>query len=652
MTSLRSAGATAPGFVRSIEVASAVSRTWGVRGLARRGAHEILQRGGVLPRLERRLLDQEYGSVSLRCSGLLRSGRPLGEPTGEAVLYGGLHVPIPSGAGWHVHPASARQYDGARHWSELSDSDPAAGDIKDLWELGRLAWVLAIAVNDAGGDERALEVVRDWIASNPPYRGPHWMCGQETALRGIALLSLADLTADKSGSQDRQLIAEAVARSVDRVRLTLRYALSQRNNHAISEAGFLWGASVLVSGLPGGNRVRRRATRALNEAIRDQFLADGSYAQHSPTYQRLAVHVLLWCLRVSNATGAPLPAEVRPALERSLPFLTSLVAPASDGRVPNLGGNDGALLFDFTTCPITDFRPVIVHLHAALGRSSPYPPGPWDREAEVFGYEVTHGTDRHDDRAATINIHPLTSGKSHAVLRAGPLKHRPAHADALHLDVWLDGRPVAVDAGSYRYTAPEPWGNALADEAVHNLPSQPGVPQATRAGRFFWRSWTDAAVVFHDRSSSPVILARLDLPGGATIYRLVAVADDQVIVIDQADAAIHVRWNLPRGTDVSSDAGEGRLLGDGFFGAIRGGVGWLLPEPTERDPASGWHAPTYGSREPLRAVIVPSDARHRVVTWFGLSPLGSDAEVFSRCAALDLERIQPADARALLVRGA
>src|SRR5690606_7716177 len=100
---------------------------------------------------------------------------------------------------------------------------------------------------------------------------------------------------------------------VDRVQLTLRYALSQRNNHAISEAGFLWGASALLRGLPRAERLRRRAERALNEAIRDQFLPDGSYAQHSPTYQRLALHVLLWCLRVSDATGVSLPTEVRPA---------------------------------------------------------------------------------------------------------------------------------------------------------------------------------------------------------------------------------------------------------------------------------------------------------------------------------------------------
>src|SRR5205085_1083417 len=97
--------------------------------------------------------------------------------------------------------------------------------------------------------------------------------------------------------------------------------LSQRNNHAISESGFLWTASLLVDGIPGAERVRARATAALAEAVDDQFLPDGSYAQHSPTYERLAMHVLLWCLAVARATGEAPPPGVEQALTRALRFL-------------------------------------------------------------------------------------------------------------------------------------------------------------------------------------------------------------------------------------------------------------------------------------------------------------------------------------------
>lgn len=472
------------------------------------------------------------------------------------------------------------------------------------------------------------------------------MCGQETSLRGISLLLIADGLQSHLAPDDRTMISETLVRSVERVLPTLRYALSQRNNHAISEAGFIWGASVLIDH-PQAQRWRRRAERALRQAIDDQFLPDGSYAQHSPTYHRLALQVLLWVLRVGALTGVAPPSGVREAVERSIPFLTELVAPESEGRVPNLGGNDGALLFDLSPVAITDLRPVLVHAHAAVGWPSPFPPGPWDAEAQCFGYEVVH-TEARPERSSRIAVHALTRGSAHAVLRAGPLRHRPAHADQLHLDVWLSGQAVAMDAGSFRYTAPAPWGNALAEESVHNLPSRPGSPQAARAGRFFWRSWTEAEIVMAAEGEIPVRLARLTLPDGSSLHRLVAVSAERVLVIDQGDEHMMVRWNLPPGTDVAHASGRGSFVGDGWSGMALGGERWELPQPSDDDPVSGWHSPTYGVREPLRAVLIPADARHRVVTVFGVGTADQDTAVFDRCSTVDLRHVTPGVAQGLL----
>lgn len=633
-------------------LAAAAWRTWGARGLGRRGRYELVRRTGRLRRLEDAWPTAPPEGARLQRLGLSVPPSSSAGPVGSAlvpplVLYGALPLEGALPPDWHRHPITGVRLDPTRHWSELSDADPAAGDIKDIWEPARFGWLqraVRASADQAPDDaqltaEAVWRTIEDWVERNPRYRGPHWMCGQETSLRTISAMWLAEVLDASPATTDarRALIARLVHDAVGRVAPTLGYALSQRNNHASSEAGFLWSASVLAPWLPGAGRLRQRAADALAEVVEDQFAADGSYAQHSPTYQRVALHVLLWCLAVERATGAPAPSGVRDAVARSVPFLRSLMAPGGEGRVPNLGGNDGALVFDLVDTPIGDLRPVVAHAAAATGQASGLGAGPWDREAAWFGLPPSAGLVR--PAPSTGTTHPLTRGRAHAVVRAGALSHRPAHADQLHVDVWLGGVPVAVDPGSYRYTAPPPWGNALAGDDVHNLPRHPEIPQAVRAGRFFWRSWREAAVRRRIGSSEgEALVAVLDLPGGLRLRRLVAVGDEVVVVVDHAEGPgrdqVEVRWNLLADV-VRAGAGSVRATGPGWAGLLAPGPG-AVRRPTEDDPASGWHAATYALRRPLEAVVLPVGAGGVVSAFATGAAAGRLDAVVAAAGALDL----------------
>ena len=609
------------------ELARAAWRTWGLRGLVRRASYELATRTGRVRSSEDGWLAEHRESPGpLRPVGITAQREAPEELTthgaeaGERVISfygGGVVVAHDDPIRWHRHPLTGHDHDPDAHWSSISDASPEQGDIKDIWERSRLGWLTADLRRWAShGDETAAEriwaTVEDWHRQNPPYLGPNWMCGQETSLRAITTMFLADALRDSPAStpERRTLVASMIRDAVGRVRPTLGYALSQRNNHAISEAGFLWTASLLAPDLPGGSAIRGAAEAALSEAVADQFAADGSYAQHSPTYQRLALHVLLWVLAVARSTGSSAPDGVVDAVRASTAFLASLVAPSSDGEVPNLGGNDGALLFDLVGASISDFRPVISHAAAATGEVSPFGPGPWDDEAAWFSWvsvperrEVGTATPR---TATSVNIHPLTRGGAHAVLRAGPIRHRPGHADQLHLDVWIDGRAVAVDPGSYRYTAPDPWGNALAGEDVHNVPTRSGAPQAVRSGRFFWSVWHEATVAWgEDTDEWAARLVTLTLTDQTTLRRLVAVHSDVVVVVDGASAPAVVRWNLPAAVDIEPATLGGAVRGDGWEAAFASDEPIAQPVRSEADPASGWRSPRYGEKLPVSVIQVP-----------------------------------------------
>ena len=608
-----------------IELAGAVWQTWGAPGLIRRARYEVVRRSGRLRTAEQRWQTTSPPvGASLRPAGIvvpagITPPGPSSVVADEILLYGAVAVPVPRGEGWHRHPLTDHRFDAGAHWSDLSDAAADAGDIKDVWEPARLGWLLPrlrswAASGDDGIAEGIWAVIEDWRRSNPPYLGPNWMCGQETSLRTITVMLLADALSDSPATTDerRHLVAGMVHDAVGRVAPTLGYALSQRNNHAISEAGFLWSASVLAPWLPDAAGLRARAARALTEAAADQVADDGSYSQHSPTYQRVALHVLLWSLAVSRSSGEPAPRGVTEAVARSVPHLQSLLVPDGDGRVPNLGGNDGALVFDLAPGGIDDLRPVVAHAAAATGRDSGLGPGPWDEEAAWFGLPSVSAVDVAVGRSPapgakrwSVSTHALTRGSTHAVLRAGPLSHRPAHADQLHLDVWLAGSPVAVDAGSYRYTAPAPWGNALADEAVHNLPRVPGQAQAVRAGRFFWRSWQEAEIFDrHQDDRSSTMVARLTLPDGTVIRRTVTVVDGLVAVVDHAAGTpIEVRWNLVREVAVGGAGDATTAAGAGWQARFEHHGPATVGTPDDDDPTSGWHAPRYGRREPLTALV-------------------------------------------------
>lgn len=626
----------------------AVWRTWGARGLARRSAYEVDRRSGRLRSAEDRWLRTTgVPPAPLAPAGTTVPSRPSGpdptraDPGGRIRLYGALDVDLGSPPEWHRHPLTGHRYPSDVHWSDLDDSGRDGGDIKDIWEPSRLGWLQPMVRSWAAtGDDAVAESVwgqiEHWYRRNPAYLGPNWMCGQETSLRTISVLFVADVMAASPATTParRQLVADMVQDAVGRVAPTLSYALSQRNNHATSEAGFLWTASVLAPWLPDAAKLQRRSAHALTEITRDQFAADGSYAQHAPTYQRVALHVLLWCLSVARANSIDAPPGVADAVEQSVGHLRSLLVPGSDGQMPNLGGNDGALVFDLSTSDIGDFRPVLAHAAAATGATSGLGAGPWDEEARWFDLEAMAEMAEADPVGSPsgvtvrrgVDTHALTAGRAHVVLRAGSSRHRPAHADQLHVDLWLAGRPVAVDPGVYRYSAPAPWDNALADEAVHNLVRRPGVAQAVRANRFFWLRWSEASI---DRLAGldavAYGVARLELVDGTVLRRLVAVADGMSVVVDwMAVTGNELRWNLPGDAQVDVGHSTTTVIGAGWKGRIVHSGPVTVPSSDDADPASGWESPTYAFRRPVTAVVVGPEPVGTVVSAFALSDRASE----------------------------
>lgn len=313
-------------------------------------------------------------------------------------------------------------------------------------------------------------------------------------------------------------------------------------------------------------------------------------------------------------------------------WLLALLDPTS-GKVPNLGPNDGALIFPLASIPFTDYRPALqTASHTFFGEPA-LSTGPWDVTSLWLNLPIQHENGEVPSPRLTHPGQSVLKGSndSWAYLRATRFNSRPGHADQLHFDLWWQGLNLAQDPGTYRYTADPPWDNALTSTLVHNTLSVDGQEQMTRAGRFLYLDWAHA---------SPIERTRADdgswerLRASHNGYRRIGVTHQRQVtayqnghwlIEDMLDGSSHqvrsarLHWLLPDfpwhadftpqhlHLTLTTPVGVIALI-------IRAATplqpllargGELLSVDGEVHPTWGWTSPTYGDKMPALALVVP-----------------------------------------------
>ena len=137
---------------------------------------------------------------------------------------------------WHRNQMTGERATENRHWTELRDF--AYGDIKGVWELSRFSWAFVLArafvrTRDSRYANAFWQLFADWCRCNPSNLGPNWMCGQEATFRLMAVVFAAETIGVPTAERDG--LARFVVATGRRIAANLGYALSQKNNHGVSE---------------------------------------------------------------------------------------------------------------------------------------------------------------------------------------------------------------------------------------------------------------------------------------------------------------------------------------------------------------------------------------------------------------------------------
>ncbi len=557
---------------------------------------------------------------------------------------------------WHQHPVTGNEYPTDRHWSEIGDF--AAGDIKYVWEPSRFAWAYPLVrAYWRTGDERYprlfWELADDWRRANRPQQGVNWKCGQEAALRVMAccfaLYGFADSPETTAARVSR--LAQVMAVSGQRIASNLSYAVSQQNNHGITEATGLWTLGLLFPEFTSADEWAHIGREALEQQCRRLIDDDGAFSQHSVNYQRVMLHACVWAVRLGELHGQPLSDELRDRVCRAGTFLWRL-QDEQTGRLPRYGANDGAVVLPLTNCESQDYRPVVQAVGWLRNRKRRFEDGPWDEEMLWLWGEDALATDveanieadsdvdadaeqRGDWQGPQAGYCVLRSESGHLSTRAGSYRYRPSHADMLHADVWWRGQNVALDAGTHSYNAPSPWDSPLARTAFHNTVTVDDCDQMDRAGRFLWLPWlsgeqtpttnsADGHLTYwegtHDgyrRLTSPVNYRR----------GILRIGSEHWLIVDSlAGNAAHsyrLHWLLLDAPYVfDEDRQHIRLqTGAGPYDVCLASVAETNVSCVRADPDGprGWYAPCYGDRQPALSLACVAEAQ-TVLFWTLLGP--------------------------------
>ncbi|HJS20161.1 MAG TPA: alginate lyase family protein [Anaerolineales bacterium] len=563
--------------------------------------------------------------------------------SGELKYFSRTYYQVGFPPDWHRDPVTGTRLDSKKHWSEISNDEDV--DLKFIWEPSRFGMVYSlIRAYASTRDERYTaafwELVQAWAEANPPNSEANWMDGQEAALRLLAWMFGFHAFLD-SPSSTAERIAQftvMVAAHAERIYRNIDYAISTQSNHVISEAFGLWLAGLLFPELKNADKYLSLGRKLLEQEAAAQIFPDGSYSMYSLNYHRFILQIYLCAIRLAEINPSPFSNLVYHRVESSIDYLSQLIDPET-GQMPVYGSNDGALVLPLNNCDFTDYRPLLQLGSYITRKKYLFEPGPWDEDifwlcgADSLSSRSTPrgGRERARVRENSHSSFPhggtylLRGLNSKAFIRCTDPRARPSHADQLHVDLWIHGRNVACDAGTYLYSGEGNWRNGLAHTAVHNTVTVDRLDQMKMLTRFTWTNWSHGKVLRHDQNiwqgehdgysglSDPVNHKRT----------VMSLPEDRWLVVDHlmAEQSHHyaLQWLLCNGDyglqELAPAHGvvlsplDSKLSNSNIIiqaGLLEGNENFSI---ARADPNStrGWRSQYYGHKEPAISVVLETD---------------------------------------------
>ena len=469
---------------------------------------------------------------------------------------------------------------------------------------------------------RALELIEDWIAANPPGRRPGWE-PYPLSLRAVNWCAALAMLATGAVGERETAIAASLAAQGRFLARHLEWHLG--GNHLLKNAKALILLGVALD-CPEAPAWRARGMRILLAEVRRQVLADGGHYERSPLYHGIVMEDLLDVLALAAGHRGALLADgaraaLRDAARRMAAWLARMRHP--DGGLPLF--NDCVLSGDPQPAELLAYSARVLEEEPAAGGTV---------ALSTSGYYV------------------LERGAGRAIVDCGAVgpDELPAHAhaDTLSFELSWAGRRVVVDGGTAGY-ALDDLRRYLRSTAAHNTVRVDEVEQSEvwashRVGR---RARPTGARIVEAGSHLAFAgahdgYARL----GVMHHRHVVATDDLWVVVDELRG--RGRHRFESFLHLHPDLG---LEPAGKDWRVRGGQVDLRVRPLGAVTGArtdGWYCPDWGRVVPAPVLALRGDCELPATFGFLLTPdhvevdlaLGADATGVSLTGAVGGQPLQ------------
>ena len=412
---------------------------------------------------------------------------------------------------YYRDPKSGTRAPSNEHAFRINHRDEATiGNIKNIWEVGRHQHLSVLAAAYAASkDERYAQRIRTeldhYFTTVQFCRGVHWMSGIELGVRMISWVWIRRLLDGWDGAgqlfEGNPLFRSQLGRHHQWLETFPAHG-SSANNHLIAECCGSFVASCGFALFTDSKKWMETAANTLAIEAKKQTFGDGLNRELASDYHGFVTELLTVAYVEAAAHGHPLADALQPILVSSYDALAAICDQAGNIHAQGDADEGHGLLLDPNHGQGNALLPLG---NALIGGLDWWPEAPSNDVrttvlAAMSGFDLPVGG---NDRPTTRPSQFLSAGQTilRTLERDKPeiwvrFDHGPhgylstaahAHADALAIEVRVDGLALIVDPGTYCYHGETEWRDYFRSTIAHSTIEVGGTNQSDIAGAFLWR---------------------------------------------------------------------------------------------------------------------------------------------------------------------
>ncbi len=556
----------------------------------------------------------------------------------------GVKFRLPDPIPWQCDPVSLNPYPTGFYREINIFTNENAGDVKHVWEVNRLQFVIEIAKayylsgNEKYGD-KVKQLILDWDRNNPYKTGIAWSSALEVGVRVLALIWILNFY--KAGPKPDANVLKTLVRLIYLSGVYLHENLSiyfSPYNHLIGEAAGLFAVGYLFPGFKNAKKYEQESWRILSDQINKQFHPDGGLVEQATFYHHFTLGFFFQALAFKRLNGESVPGNYFDQLEKATEFALYMTKP--EGHLPYLGDIDDARSIYFSDPTHWDFSSFQA-IGAALFKRADMKQAAGHFKEDAFWIlpdsdrfrfdalstaQKKEGLMQFPDAGYTI----FKKNSLFGMMDHGPLAHgvfhdetpsaAHGHADLLAIELSAFNESFLIDPGFSNYRGDFNWHSYFRSTAAHNTIEIDGQSQAKQGGILQWshapkfkmlnllnEDWIQGVCAEH--------YGYRRLPGKPTHRRCFLFVDkaffisvDWIFGKGSETHSIYYNQHFDSGILVKKQKDENTLLAKGQTGSLALHYFSDADEPFHIEinrggdgPEQGWISPTYLARTPAFA---------------------------------------------------